>query len=1373
MKKYLSTNCRGRRGLSVLMLCVLVLNIVLGAMPAAAADGVGELTCVKAEHTHTDACYEQVLNCVEEHEHTEACYIPACTQEEHTHSDDCYAQEEPTEEPEDPTEETEAPTEETTASTEETAAPTEEPDETVPSTTPEYEQPTLPIPEEPEDDKNVDAVPMAAAPVGVVDNALHARLYDGTWLNLAYVGNNIIVNEGDMVELCIVLTDVKAADGKATPNPEESGFWWASDAGWPASNWARVDGREDTWLLTTSIKIDANTPGGVWVGKNGTAQFTGVGFTVKELPNLDMNRVYVQLGENADWTKNSGKTYMVEEGTKVTVTALMDNLLIAGNQPDMSNWGGSGFWNSGTIQQSWEQFNTLKSIWQTTTPVYTMGTGGYPNTSSLSLNLGRNGYGYLESISVSLKDATPNIGKFYINTPDEGLVPVDNYTVENDKTFDVIIYLSEYVYDGTSPGKDNLELAAIISYNNFDSSSVVTIDNVNWDDNARTVSATISAKEIGNCVLVLKHKTSSYNSTYSNYLYITVVENVDVSNYDLNTIYVKNASGEYVDVDAVTVQPGETVEMLAVLEGPLSMSGSVPDMAYGFNGFSLYSPYIPMVDQSQPAPDAATLPSIDPLPPVHNDYIPGWVNAHEWTQLPNGNWLVTFKVTPKDGGKFVFGLSRNSIMNIDTLTVTAIPAAGKILVNNMQLGNMYYTGVEMHTATRMLSGDFTGNSQTNPYIAYVGESLSVSTKAGTLKLYSIDTSWQENLEKEGASITYTPNQVGYYRVDLEENGKVTEVFYINVLNTIYVETALGNYNKNYVREYVETSMYWLKDSRPELLITAPNGTPLYVKNTYEYPYIVSVGDTVVLNAYGDYKIYSLENPAAPAETEGLTAENKTRALGTVELTANAEGIYVVDFGGEGFFVRVEPNTNINHFDIEIADGGTYTIHEISHFTDGRRLEVVTYYHATINDIYGCQVYAADGSPIIAIEQNEYWKHDDDQDTQYEFTSAYQIGADGKLVTDDEGRPALATREAPRSEVAEVVFSLDLHLKPYKRTVTMYESKEDLVGHPYDDGKKLDTLERNVDAAIALDKHHIIDAINKCPDNSGADFVVQDIRIDENAAGDLIVTKTVTGKNGDTERDFDFTVTFTDVEGVAIEGTFEYYDITDVAKDNVIVAGTEGKLLGELTLVNGVASFSLKHGQLIKINGLPAGTHYEVTEETPIGYVLSVNGVIGETAASGVIENERIDQADFTNEYKAGDLTVTKTVTGTDGDKEKAFTFTVTLSEKSINGTYGQMTFKDGVATFKLKHGESLSATGLPAGITYTVVESDNAGYAVTSTGNTGTIKADEVAVAAFTNHKDEVPKTGDSAMPSAWFAAMVVSMFGMVAVLTTWQRKKQ
>lgn len=109
----------------------------------------------------------------------------------------------------------------------------------------------------------------------------------------------------------------------------------------------------------------------------------------------------------------------------------------------------------------------------------------------------------------------------------------------------------------------------------------------------------------------------------------------------------------------------------------------------------------------------------------------------------------------------------------------------------------------------------------------------------------------------------------------------------------------------------------------------------------------------------------------------------------------------------------------------------------------------------------------------------------------------------------------------------------------------------------------------------------------------------------------------------------------------------------------------------------------------------------------------------------------------------GNLTVSKTVDGDGGDKTKDFHFTVALDDTSISGRFGDMEFTNGVATFTLKHGESKTATGLPAGVQYTVTESDNSGYTVTASGDTGTIKADKTATAAFHNYRGSGSSTDD------------------------------
>lgn len=158
--------------------------------------------------------------------------------------------------------------------------------------------------------------------------------------------------------------------------------------------------------------------------------------------------------------------------------------------------------------------------------------------------------------------------------------------------------------------------------------------------------------------------------------------------------------------------------------------------------------------------------------------------------------------------------------------------------------------------------------------------------------------------------------------------------------------------------------------------------------------------------------------------------------------------------------------------------------------------------------------------------------------------------------------------------------------------------------------------------------------------------------------------------------------------------------------------------------------------------------------------------------------------DTSEKDQRGNLTVSNTVAGNAGDTEQKFTFTVTLN-RSISGTYGDMTFNKGTAVITLKHGESSTATKLPADIRYTVTESDNEGYTVTANGDTGVIRDGKTAVAAFTNTKDSEapnqpgtpdvpsnpgtpdrpPKTGDTMNLALWLSLMGLSLTGLFGLL--------
>lgn len=124
----------------------------------------------------------------------------------------------------------------------------------------------------------------------------------------------------------------------------------------------------------------------------------------------------------------------------------------------------------------------------------------------------------------------------------------------------------------------------------------------------------------------------------------------------------------------------------------------------------------------------------------------------------------------------------------------------------------------------------------------------------------------------------------------------------------------------------------------------------------------------------------------------------------------------------------------------------------------------------------------------------------------------------------------------------------------------------------------------------------------------------------------------------------------------------------------------------------------------------------------------------------------------TNTVKTGELDVSKTVVAREGlavDADKIFKFVVEATDamgRKVSGTYGDATFEDGKATLRLKDGQTARITGLPAGTAYTVTERAAEGYTTAVNGAEGSradgsISADQVASAAFTNTFDPAPAT--------------------------------
>ena len=195
-----------------------------------------------------------------------------------------------------------------------------------------------------------------------------------------------------------------------------------------------------------------------------------------------------------------------------------------------------------------------------------------------------------------------------------------------------------------------------------------------------------------------------------------------------------------------------------------------------------------------------------------------------------------------------------------------------------------------------------------------------------------------------------------------------------------------------------------------------------------------------------------------------------------------------------------------------------------------------------------------------------------------------------------------------------------------------------------------------------------------------------------------------------------------------------------------------------------------NGWLAQFTGLPEfddqGVRivYTVREVTvPQGYQASVEGMV------------------VTN-TGPGNLVIEKRVEGTAGETQRQFHFTLTLSDTTIDGIYGDLEFSNGVATFLLKDGQSVRVEGLPQGIAYQVTEDEanQQGYTTTARGATGTIRTGETQQVQFVNTRndspktDNSPKTGDSARPWLYVGLLTTSALALTGVgVVSYRRRRK
>ncbi|MCI6704343.1 MAG: DUF5979 domain-containing protein [Erysipelotrichaceae bacterium] len=240
--------------------------------------------------------------------------------------------------------------------------------------------------------------------------------------------------------------------------------------------------------------------------------------------------------------------------------------------------------------------------------------------------------------------------------------------------------------------------------------------------------------------------------------------------------------------------------------------------------------------------------------------------------------------------------------------------------------------------------------------------------------------------------------------------------------------------------------------------------------------------------------------------------------------------------------------------------------------------------------------------------------------------------------------------------------------------------------------------------------------------------------ERNATGSLIISKKLDGNDPNPEDKFKFTIELT---GKPVNGNYSGVIFTD-----------------------NKATLELKGGESKQIDGLPNGITYTVLEDSyrEQGYFTMTT----DSFTGRIDENKPAEVVYINIRDTFGDLTVKKVLAGNATDANKAFNFTVILSDTSITDSYGSMKFIEGKATFTLKGGEEIKAIGLPNGVTYTVIEDDYSaqGYKTTKTNDTGKIVGNSEKVVIFTNTRNvtpEPPKPQQDDKPLPQYGSLIIT----------------
>lgn len=337
----------------------------------------------------------------------------------------------------------------------------------------------------------------------------------------------------------------------------------------------------------------------------------------------------------------------------------------------------------------------------------------------------------------------------------------------------------------------------------------------------------------------------------------------------------------------------------------------------------------------------------------------------------------------------------------------------------------------------------------------------------------------------------------------------------------------------------------------------------YVPNSKERPYIIRVGDTFDFytdsSSAGDSFTYTFEDGKGGSVSDVAAITQSTGSTHhAVTVTGSNPGMIHFKFSGSNneLWVKVLDRTGtsafsqtLNHADMEIADGGTYTISS-THVENGKTIIDVKVYRAAITYVNDAYIYDANGNPVqhytskpdsnyplyvAKLQRNadgtvyydnnykpvfldadgnplardssgkQILKDNDGNwltvpDTNYPLGDYEQFGVPGDTqyemasawIANLSSKANKKTYDAMDADHSE--FNVNMHLEPQEKYSYVISPDGTLSLQSSDtswDGSDDDLKDHDpTNILFKLDHQDVLDAMNKCPLNNGLDFTAK-------------------------------------------------------------------------------------------------------------------------------------------------------------------------------------------------------------------------------------------------------------------------------------------